>query len=52
MAYMGSCCYIGSIQVTNDFCAVCNLLEDVWTHTVILALRARHQISPRWLERM
>ncbi len=29
-----------------------NSSKNVWTHTVILALRARHQISPRWLETM
>jgi len=29
-----------------------NSSKDVWTHTVILAFRARHQISPRWLEMM
>jgi len=27
-----------------------NTSEDVWTHTVILTLRARHQISLRWPE--
>jgi len=27
-----------------------NFSMTAWTHTVILALRARHQISPRWLE--
>ena len=30
--------------------AASKLFQNVGTHTVVLALRARHQISPRWLE--
>jgi len=28
------------------------LLKNVWTHTVVLALKARHRISPRCLKLM
>jgi len=30
--------------------AASELFQNVGMHTVVLALRARHQISPRWLE--
>ena len=29
-----------------------NSSRNVWTHTLILALKARHKISSRWLEMM
>ncbi len=51
--------YLGSKATTMvQFCGNTTLMQlrttlsNVWTHTVILALRARHHISPRWLEVM
>ena len=51
MGYLG----ITPLQCFNSFGNMTvvqtqNTSEDVWTHTVILTLRARHQISLRWPE--
>lgn len=38
------------INVATCTHSVAQIIKNVWRHTVIQALRARHQISSRWLE--
>jgi len=50
MAHLGSCHYNGKIMWQHDTRTFAHLSNNVWIHTVILALKVMHHISSRSLE--